>query len=65
MPQAGMWSKCKIPGKLVAGLLRLIGYRGKTNDFVCEYTRSQMIAVINANVCECNVSERWYKRRGE
>jgi len=33
-------------------------YRGKTNDFVREYTRSQITTVINANVAECNVSER-------
>jgi len=59
-----MWSTCKIPGKLVAGLLRLIGYRGKTNDFVSEYTRTQNDRVTNANAAECNVSERWYKHRG-
>ena len=39
-------------------------YRGGTNDFVSEYTRSQVTAVINANVAECNVSERSYKHRG-
>jgi len=38
-------------------------YQGKTNDFVREYTRSQISEVINANVAECNVSERRYKLR--
>jgi len=63
MPQAGIWSKCKIPAKFVAGLLRLIDYRGKINDFVSKYTITKNKAVTNANGTECNVSERWYTHR--
>ena len=58
MPQARNGPSVKFRSKFVASLLRLLSYGGKTNDLVREYTRSQVTAVSNANVDECNVSER-------
>lgn len=61
VPQARNGPSVKFRSKFVAGLLRLLRLKRETNDFVSEYTRSQMTAVANANVDECNVSERSYK----